>query len=229
VLELRAVHAAYGPSRVLHGVSLTAGVGEVVSLLGRNGAGKSSTLKAIMGLVDVTGGEIRLDDRRLRGLPTHEISRLGVGWVPEDRRIFSELTVEENLRVGEKGGGVWTVARVSALFPKLAELARRRAGSLSGGEQQMLTVARTLMGNPRIVLLDEPSEGLAPVVVRALGEQIAALKREGLTILLSEQNLRFAARLADRAYVIEKGQIRWEGPMARLMADEAARRAYLSV
>jgi len=124
---------------------------------------------------------------------------------------------------------VWTVARVTTLFPKLAELARRRAGSLSGGEQQMLTVARTLMGNPRIVLLDEPSEGLAPVVVRALGEQIAALKREGLTILLSEQNLRFAARLADRAYVIEKGQIRWEGPMARLMADEAARRAYLSV
>ena len=229
MLELTQVHAAYGPSRVLHGVTLTAGAGEVVSLLGRNGAGKSSTLKAIMGLMDVTSGEIRLNDRALRGLPTHEISRLGVGWVPEDRRIFTELTVEENLRVGEKGGGVWTVARVTTLFPKLAELARRRAGSLSGGEQQMLTVARTLMGNPRIVLLDEPSEGLAPVVVRTLGEQIAALKREGLTILLSEQNLRFAARLADRAYVIEKGQIRWEGPMARLMADEAARRAYLSV
>jgi branched-chain amino acid transport system ATP-binding protein len=229
VLELTQVHAAYGPSRVLHGVTLTAGAGEVVSLLGRNGAGKSSTLKAIMGLMDVTSGEIRLNDRALRGLPTHEISRLGVGWVPEDRRIFTELTVEENLRVGEKGGGVWTVARVTTLFPKLAELARRRAGSLSGGEQQMLTVARTLMGNPRIVLLDEPSEGLAPVVVRTLGEQIAALKREGLTILLSEQNLRFAARIADRAYVLEKGQIRWEGPMARLMADEAARRAYLSV
>ena len=229
MLELTQVHAAYGPSRVLHGVTLTAGAGEVVSLLGRNGAGKSSTLKAIMGLIDVTGGEIRLNDLALRGRPTHEISRLGVGWVPEDRRIFTELTVDENLRVGAKGGGVWTVARVTTLFPKLAELARRRAGSLSGGEQQMLTVARTLMGNPRIVLLDEPSEGLAPVVVRTLGEQIAALKREGLTILLSEQNLRFAARLADRAYVIEKGQIRWEGPMARLMADEAARRAYLSV
>jgi branched-chain amino acid transport system ATP-binding protein len=229
VLELTEVHAAYGPSRVLHGVSLTARAGEVVSLLGRNGAGKSSTLKAIMGLISVTGGEIRLDDRALLGLPTHQISRLGVGWVPEDRRVFGDLTVEENLRVGEKGGGVWTVARVGTLFPKLAELARRRAGSLSGGEQQMLTVARTLMGNPRIVLLDEPSEGLAPVVARALGEQIAALKREGLTILLSEQNLRFAARLADRAYVIEKGQIRWEGPIARLMADEAARRAYLSV
>jgi branched-chain amino acid transport system ATP-binding protein len=210
-------------------VSLVARAGEVVSLLGRNGAGKSSTLKAIMGLMDVVGGDIRLDGRDVRGVPTHQISRLGVGWVPEDRRIFSDLTVEENLRVGAKGDGVWTAARVYALFPKLAELARRRAGSLSGGEQQMLTVARTLMGNPRIVLLDEPSEGLAPVVVRTLGEQIAALKREGLTILLSEQNLRFAARLADRAYVIEKGEIRWEGPIARLMADEAVRRAYLSV
>jgi len=229
VLELSQVHAAYGPSRVLHGVSLTARAGEVVSLLGRNGAGKSSTLKAVVGLIDVTGGDVRLDGRDLRGLPTHEISRLGVGWVPEDRRIFSDLTVEENLRVGAKGDGPWTTARVYALFPKLAELARRRAGSLSGGEQQMLTVARTLMGNPRIVLLDEPSEGLAPVVVRALGEQIAALKREGLTILLSEQNLRFAARLADRAYVIEKGEIRWEGPIARLMADEAVRRAHLSI
>ncbi|HKZ05864.1 MAG TPA: ABC transporter ATP-binding protein [Methylomirabilota bacterium] len=229
MLELTQVHAAYGLSRVLHGVSLTAQAGEVVSLVGRNGAGKSSTLKAIMGLIDVTDGDIRFENRALRGRPTHEISRLGVGWVPEDRRIFSDLTVEENLRVGEKGGGVWTPSRVYGLFPKLGELARRRAGSLSGGEQQMLTVARTLMGNPRIVLLDEPSEGLAPVVVRALGEQIAALKREGLAILLSEQNLRFAARLADRAYVIEKGQIRWEGPISRLMADEAVRRAYLSV
>ena len=229
MLELAQVHAAYGPSRVLHGVSLTARAGEVVSLLGRNGAGKSSTLKAVVGLIDVVAGDVRLDGRDLRGLPTHEISRLGVGWVPEDRRIFSDLTVEENLRVGAKGDGPWTTARVYALFPKLAELSRRRAGSLSGGEQQMLTVARTLMGNPRIVLLDEPSEGLAPVVVRALGEQIAALKREGLTILLSEQNLRFAARLADRAYVIEKGEIRWEGPIARLMADEAVRRAHLSI
>jgi branched-chain amino acid transport system ATP-binding protein len=229
VLELSQVHAAYGPSRVLHGVSLTARAGEVVSLLGRNGAGKSSTLKAVVGLIDVMAGDVRLDGRDLRGLPTHEISRLGVGWVPEDRRIFSDLTVEENLHVGAKGDGPWTTARVYALFPKLAELARRRAGSLSGGEQQMLTVARTLMGNPRIVLLDEPSEGLAPVVVRALGEQIAALKREGLAILLSEQNLRFAARLADRAYVIEKGEIRWEGPIARLMADEAVRRAHLSI
>jgi branched-chain amino acid transport system ATP-binding protein len=152
-----------------------------------------------------------------------------VGWVPEDRRIFSDLSVEENLVVGARSAVGWSIGRVYEYFPRLAEMARRRGGSLSGGEQQMLTVARTLMGNPRILLLDEPSEGLAPVIVQALGHQIAALKREGLTILLSEQNLKFAARLADRAYIIEKGQIRWEGPMARLMEDETVRRAYLTV
>ncbi|HZE36224.1 MAG TPA: ABC transporter ATP-binding protein [Candidatus Eisenbacteria bacterium] len=229
MLRCDGVEAAYGPSRVLHGVTLEAREGEVVSLLGRNGAGKSTTLKAIVGLVQVTGGSISLDGQALQGLPTHEISRLGVGWVPEDRRIFSDLTVVENLLVGAKGGSGWSVTRVFEYFPKLGQMAGRRGGSLSGGEQQMLTVARTLMGNPRILLLDEPSEGLAPVIVQALGQQIAALKREGLTILLSEQNLRFAARLADRAYIIEKGQIRWEGPMGRLLEDEAARRAYLTV
>ena len=182
MLRLDGVEAAYGPSRVLHGVTLEAREGEVVSLLGRNGAGKSTTLKSIVGLVEVTGGSIDLDGQALQGLPTHEISRLGVGWVPEDRRIFSDLTV-----------------------------------------------ARTLMGNPRILLLDEPSEGLAPVIVQTLAHQIAALKREGLTILLSEQNLKFAARLADRAYIIEKGQIRWEGPMSRLLEDEVTRRDRKSV
>jgi branched-chain amino acid transport system ATP-binding protein len=152
-----------------------------------------------------------------------------VGYVPEERRIFSDLTVAENLLVGQKGEGAWGTPRVYQFFPKLREMAGRRAGSLSGGEQQMLTVARTLMGNPRVLLLDEPSEGLAPVIVRALGDQIAALKREGLTILLSEQNLKFAERLADRAYIIEKGEIRFEGPMAALMGDEALRRKYLTV
>ena len=153
-----------------------------------------------------------------------------MGWVPEDRRIFSDLTVDDNLLVGAEGDGrVDTPRACTVSFPSSASWRGAGRGSLSGGEQQMLTVARTLMGNPRLVLLDEPSEGLAPVVVRALGEQIAALKREGLTILLSEQNLRFAARLADRAYVIEKGEIRWEGPMASLMADEAVRRAHLSI
>ena len=229
MLTLDGVEAAYGPSRVLHGVSLEAREGEVVSLLGRNGAGKSTTLKATMGLVDVIGGSVRLDGRELRGLPTHEIARLGVGWVPEDRRIFSDLSVEENLLVGARSAGERNVDRIYEHFPALGRMAARRGGSLSGGEQQTLTVARTLMGRPRILLLDEPSEGLAPVIVQALGQQIAALKREGLTIVLSEQNLKFAARLADRAYIIEKGQIRWEGPMARLMEDEAVRRAYLTV
>ncbi|HKX02834.1 MAG TPA: ABC transporter ATP-binding protein [Methylomirabilota bacterium] len=229
MLELQAVEGGYGLSRVLHGVTLRAGAGEVVSLLGRNGAGKSTTLKSIVGLVEITGGHVRFDGQDITRRPTHEISRLGVGYVPEERRIFGDLTVAENLLVGEKGEGPWRAARVYEFFPKLGELAGRRAGSLSGGEQQMLTVARTLMGNPRVLLLDEPSEGLAPVIVRALGDQIAALKREGLTILLSEQNLKFAARLADRAYVIEKGQVRFDGSMAALMADEALRRKYLTV
>jgi branched-chain amino acid transport system ATP-binding protein len=213
---------------VLHGVTLEAREGEVVSLLGRNGAGKSTTLKAIVGLVNVTAGSVSLDGRDITALPTHEISTLGIGWVPEDRRIFSDLTVEENLLVGTKGGR-WSASRVYEYFPKLAQMAGRRGGSLSGGEQQMLTVARTLMGSPRILLLDEPSEGLAPVIVQALGHQIAALRREGLTIVLSEQNLKFAARLADRAYIIEKGGIRWEGAMGRLLEDESVRRAYLTV
>jgi branched-chain amino acid transport system ATP-binding protein len=229
MLELEAVQGGYGLSQVLHGVSLRAAAGEVVSLLGRNGAGKSTTLKSIVGLVEVTGGRIRFDGREITRRPTHEISRLGVGYVPEERRIFSDLTVAENLLVGQKGEGAWGTPQVYQFFPKLREMAGRRAGSLSGGEQQMLTVARTLMGNPRVLFLDEPSEGLAPVIVRALGDQIAALKREGLTILLSEQNLKFAERLADRAYIIEKGEIRFEGPMAALMGDEALRRKYLTV
>jgi branched-chain amino acid transport system ATP-binding protein len=229
MLELRGVQAYYGRSHVLYGVSLTARQGEVVSLLGRNGAGKSTTLKSIVGLVDVTAGDILFEDRSLRGMPTHRISRLGIGFVPEDRRIFSDLSVLENLQVGRHDGSAWTAERVFALFPKLAQLQSHRGGSLSGGEQQMLTIARTLMGNPRLLLLDEPSEGLAPVVVRALADNIAALKSEGLTILLSEQNLKFARRLADRAYIIEKGEIKFEGSIAELDADDAMRRAYLSV
>lgn len=230
MLELRGVEAAYGRSQVLYGVSLVARRGEVVCLLGRNGAGKSTTLKAVMGLVEVTGGRILFEGRRIDGLPTHLISRLGVGFVPEDRRIFADLTVAENLMVGARDGADgWTAERVFALFPALRRLAGRRGGSLSGGEQQMLTIARTLMTNPRLLLLDEPSEGLAPVVVRVLAEAVAALRGQGLTIVLSEQNIRFARRLADRAYIIEKGQIRFEGPMAALDADEALRRQYLGV
>ena len=233
MLELRDVHAVYGRSHVLHGVSLAVRPGEVVSLLGRNGAGKSTTLKAIVGLVELIRGDIRLDGHPLHGMPTHTISRAGIGWVPEDRRIFSDLTVRENLLVGEAGAAEpsrrWPLERVFALFPKLATLARQRGGSLSGGEQQMLTIARTLMTGPRVLLLDEPSEGLAPVVVKALLENIAALKREGLAILLSEQNLTFARRLAERAYIIEKGEIKFDGPFAALDADTELRRTYLSV
>ena len=233
MLELRDVHAVYGRSHVLHGVSLSARAGEVVSLLGRNGAGKSTTLKAIVGLVEVTRGSITLGERPLRGLPTHVISRAGIGWVPEDRRIFGDLTVRENLMVGEAGAVAgaprWPIDRVYQLFPQLRALAAQRGGSLSGGEQQMLTIARTLMTGPRLLLLDEPSEGLAPVVVKALADNVAALKREGLTILLSEQNLAFARRLADRAYIIEKGEIKFEGAFAALDAQPEIRRTYLSV
>ena len=182
-----------------------------------------------MALVDVAEGTIRFGGQSLRGLPTHEISRRGIGFVPEDRRIFSDLTVLENLRVGARADGEVTIDRVFELFPKLAQLAPQRGGSLSGGEQQMLTIARTLMTNPRLLLLDEPSEGLAPVVVRALADAIAALKRRGLTILLSEQNVKFARRLADRAYIIEKGEIKFEGPFATLDAEPEIRRTYLSV
>ena len=184
MLELDGIHAYYGRSHVLYGVSLVAGEGEVVSLLGRNGAGKSTTLKSIMGLVDVTRGAIRFDGDSLVGVPTHRISRRGIGFVPEDRRIFADLTVHENLRVGAASGrGTFTADQAYELFPKLAELTGQRGGSLSGGEQQMLTIARTLMTGPRLLLLDEPSEGLAPVVVKALGDAIAGLKTRGFTSL----------------------------------------------
>jgi len=229
MLELADVHAVYGRSHVLHGVSLRAGEGEVVSLLGRNGAGKSTTLKAIVGVVEVTAGEIRFEGRSLRDLPTYRVARLGIGLVPEDRRIFADLSVLENLMVGARADGGFTVDRIFSLFPRLAGLGRQRGGSLSGGEQQMLTIARTLMTGPRLLLLDEPSEGLAPVVVAALADTVAALRRQGLSILMAEQNVKFARRLADRAYIIEKGQIRFDGTMAALDADESLRRAYLSV
>jgi branched-chain amino acid transport system ATP-binding protein len=229
MLELSDVHAVYGPSHVLHGVSLRAAEGEVISLLGRNGAGKSTTLKAIVGVVEVTAGEIRFEGRSLRGVPTHRVARLGIGLVPEDRRIFADLTVTENLAVGARPQGGFTVERVFGLFPTLAGRAHQRGGSLSGGEQQMLTIARTLMTGPRLLLLDEPSEGLAPVIVQGLADTIAALKHEGLTIVMAEQNLKFARRLADRAYIIENGQIRFDGTLAALDADPSLRRAYLSV
>jgi len=233
MLEVKGLSASYGRARILFDLSLDARAGEVVVLLGRNGAGKSTTLKSIIGLVPPAGGEIALEGRRVDRLRPFQIARLGVGYVPEDRRIFTDLTVMENLEVGRQpprpGAASWTPERLFELFPNLGRMRERPGGRMSGGEQQMLTIARTLMGNPRAVLLDEPSEGLAPVIVEGIAKTILELKREGLSILLCEQNLHFAQLVADRAYIIEKGQIRYSGTMAELAANPSAREQYLSV
>jgi branched-chain amino acid transport system ATP-binding protein len=233
MLSVRDLHAYYGRAHILHGLSLEASAGEVVALLGRNGAGKSTAMKAIMGLVPPAKGEVSFAGRRIERLPTYRIARLGLGYVPEERRIFTELTVMENLEVGRQdprqGAPVWTQDKLFTLFPNLAGMRERPGGSMSGGEQQMLTIARTLMGNPRCVLLDEPSEGLAPIIVEQMAHSIRALKGEGLCVLLSEQNLHFSHAVADRAYIIEKGQIRFGGSMAELTADSSFREQYLSV
>jgi branched-chain amino acid transport system ATP-binding protein len=233
MLEVIDLHAAYGPSHVLYGVSLRAGPGEVVALLGRNGAGKSTTFKAIMGLVPPSAGRVIFRGEDVAGQPAHLICRKGIGFVPEDRRIFPDLTVRENLEVGrhagEDGGPAWTLERVFTLFPALKDLEGRRGDALSGGEQQMLAIARTLMGNPLLLLLDEPSEGLAPLVLQRVAEHILRLKEEGMTILLSEQNLRFASRVSDRAYILEKGRIGFQGPTADLTATPEVLRRYLMV
>jgi branched-chain amino acid transport system ATP-binding protein len=233
LLTVQGLDAYYGRAQILSGLALEVGAGEVVALLGRNGAGKTTTLKAIMGLVPPAAGAITFRDRAITGLPPHEIAKLGLGYVPEERRIFTELTVLENLSVGRQkpraGAPVWTEERLFTLFPSLGEMRQRPGGRMSGGEQQMLTIARTLMGNPILVLLDEPSEGLAPRVVEQMAETIARLKAEGLSVILSEQNLHFATLVSDRAYVIETGRIRYAGTMAALAADESVRRAYLSV
>jgi branched-chain amino acid transport system ATP-binding protein len=214
---------------VLFGVSLEVVAGECVCLLGRNGVGKTTTMRSIMGLTPPQAGRITWKGTDITRWPPYRVAQAGIGFVPEDRRIFADLTVWENLDVAAKSGSAWTVARVFDLFPKLAELTGRNGGYLSGGEQQMLTIARTLMGNPELLLLDEPSEGLAPLVVDHLREQIARLKREGLTILLAEQNTEFSLALADRAYVLEKGSIRFSGPAARLRDDAALRHELLAL
>jgi branched-chain amino acid transport system ATP-binding protein len=233
VLSVSGLNAFYGRAHILFDVALEVGAGEVVVLLGRNGAGKSTTLKSIIGLVRPAGGVIRFAGADIAGAEPFRIARLGLGYVPEERRIFTDLTVLENLEVGRQparnGAAPWTAERLFALFPNLAEMRDRPGGRMSGGEQQMLTIARTLMGNPRLILLDEPSEGLAPVIVQQLAETVRRLKSEGLSVLLCEQNLHFAAHVADRAYIIEKGAIRFQGTMRSLMADEAVRSAYLTV
>jgi len=232
LLELHDVHTSYGQSRVLFGISLEIAGGECVCLLGRNGVGKTTTMRSIMGLTRPSAGRVLWKTRDIAGWAPHRIARAGIGFVPEDRRVFAELTVWENLDVAEKASrrtGPWTVQRVYEIFPKLRELADRQAGFLSGGEQQMLTIGRTLMCNPELLLLDEPSEGLAPIVVDHLLEQVNALKRQGLTILLAEQGVDFSLRLADRVYVLEKGAVRHSGPAAELREDSDLRHRLLAL
>jgi len=233
LLEVGALNAFYGRAQILFDVAFDVRPGEVVALLGRNGAGKSTTMKAIMGLLPRTTGAISFMGESIIGLPPYRIARLGLGYVPEDRRIFGDLTVMENLDTGRQppreGAPLWTPEKLFRVFPNLNEMRGRRASRMSGGEQQMLTISRTLMGNPRVVLLDEPSEGVAPVIVEQMADMILELKREGIAIVLSEQNLHFAALVSDRVYVLEKGQIRHEGPMNEFVRDDAARRAYLGV
>ena len=233
MLEIKALNAAYGQAHILFDVALKAHPGEVVVLLGRNGAGKSTTMKSTIGLVRPLSGEILFNGTRIDRMEPFQVARLGLGYVPEDRRIFADLSVMENLEVGRQppreGAARWTPERLFELFPNLGRMKDRGGGQMSGGEQQMLTIARTLMGNPSTVLLDEPSEGLSPLIVEQMAHTIRDLKREGLSVLLSEQNLHFAQLVADRAYIIETGQIRYSGTMAELAADEGVREQYLSV
>jgi len=234
LLELSHVETYYGDSHVLFDLSLAVEAGEVVCLLGRNGAGKTTTVRSIVGLTPPRTGRITLRGRDVVGLPPFRIARLGIGFVPEDRRVFPNLTVHENLEVarrtwGDGAGGRLAEERVFELFPVLRERRRQLGGTLSGGEQQMLTIARTLMGDPEVLLLDEPSEGLAPLVVEALREQLGRLKASGLTMVLAEQNVRFVGDLGDRVYILEKGTVRYEGSMAAFLADAEARQAYLAV
>ena len=231
LLQVEDLHTAYGLSQVLFGLTFAVARGECVALLGRNGVGKTTTMRSVMGLTPPSRGRILWRGSDVRGKAPHEIARRGIGFVPEDRRIFGELTVWENLDVAARGGGAggWTVERVYELFPKLRDIRDRQGGFLSGGEQQMLTIARTLMGNPELLLLDEPSEGLAPLVVEHLKAQIARLKAEGLTILLAEQNVEFSLDLADRVYILEKGVIRYTGTARQLRDDETIRHQYLAL
>ena len=233
MLEVRSLNAFYGKAQMLFDVSLEVGRGEVVALMGRNGAGKSTTIKSIMGLLQSKRGQVRFLDEDIAALEPYQIARRGLGFVPEDRRVFSELSVMQNLEVGRQaaraGVQAWTPERLFRLFPNLGEMPDRPGGSMSGGEQQMLTVARTLMGNPLLLMLDEPSEGVAPLIVEQMAHMIMTLKQQGLSILLSEQNLHFAQMVCDRAYVLEQGQIRFSGTMEALAANEEVQQNYLSL
>jgi branched-chain amino acid transport system ATP-binding protein len=232
LLEVADIHTSYGHSRALFGVSIEVREGECVCLLGRNGVGKTTTMRSIMGLTPPSAGQVLWKGKDITGWPPFRIARSGIGFVPEDRRVFADLTVIENLDVAGRASqrpGAWNIEAVFNFFPKLRELASRRSGFLSGGEQQMLTIGRTLMCNPELLLLDEPSEGLAPLVVESLLRQVANLKRQGLTILLAEQALAFSLALADRVYVLQKGEVRFSGPSSALRDDPALREELLAL
>ena len=238
LLEAKGLCAWYGAAQILYDVDLTVQRGEVVALMGRNGAGKSTTLKALIGLLARRRGDVSFMGLDISKSEPHLIARMGLGYVPEDRRIFTDLTVMENLAVGQQPprrwadgseAPLWTPERLFKLFPNLGEMPERLGGRMSGGEQQMLTVARTLMGNPYLVLLDEPSEGVAPLIVEQMAAMILKLKAQGVSILLSEQNMHFAELVSDRAYVLEKGQMRFNGSMQELAGNDDVRRAYLSL
>jgi branched-chain amino acid transport system ATP-binding protein len=233
MLEVEGIHTFYGLSHILFGVSLKVEPGEIVCLLGRNGAGKTTTMKSIMGLTPPKQGSIRLKGEEITGKEPYLLARKGIGYIPDDRRIFADLTVGENLEIAarssETGFAQWDKERVYKLFPALKEIESRKGGCLSGGEQKMLAIARALMGNPELLLLDEPTEGLAPMLVRALEEQIKKLRETGLTVLLAEQNVRSALRLGDRGYIIDNGQIRYQGSIEELRENEEVRKKYLLV
>jgi len=233
LLEVASINTFYGRSHILFDVSLRVEKGEVASLLGRNGAGKSTTLRSIMGLTPPEKGEVTFRGERISGLRPFQICRKGVGYVPEDRRIFPDLTVRENLEVAARRekevGSPWTVEKLFDLFPRLSEREKNLGNQLSGGEQQMLTIARTLMTNPDMLLLDEPSEGLAPLIVALLADMILKIRAEGVTVLLAEQNLHFCAKVADRGYVIDKGSVKYEGKMSDLLGNEEIKEKYLAV
>ncbi len=238
LLQAKGLCAWYGAAQILYDINIDVGRGEVVALMGRNGAGKSTTLKALTGMLDKRRGSVSFMGTDISSSEPHHAGRMGLGYVPEDRRIFTDLTVTENLEVGRQSprtwpdgtpAPVWTSEKLFKLFPNLGEMPDRLGGRMSGGEQQMLTVARTLMGNPYLVLLDEPSEGVAPVIVEQMVQMILELKSQGVSILLCEQNMHFAELVSDRAYVLEKGQICYQASMAELSANEEVRRAYLSV
>ncbi len=233
VLNVTDIHTYYGTSHILFGVSLAVDEGEIVCCLGRNGAGKTTVIRSIMGLTPPRSGSIKFYGREIMGKSPYHIARLGICWVPEDRRVFSDLTVEENLKVAIrkrwKQDEGWTVEKIWEFFPKLKDLRAHRAGYLSGGEQQMLTIGRTLMTNPQLILLDEPAEGLSPLVVKELGGRIKLLKEQRVTVLLCEQNVNFALAISERAYVIEKGAIAYQGNIEELRHNEDVKRRYLMV